>query len=147
MPPKKKSRKKIIEQFRLMLPAGRANPAPPVGPALGQRGINIMAFCKAFNAKTANMGDVIVPVDITVYADKSFTFEVRTPPASFLLKRAAGVEKGSAEPNKVKVGKVTRKQIREIAMQKMPDLNTEDIEQAMKMIEGTARSMGIEVVD
>jgi len=147
MPPKKKSRKKIIEQFRLMLPAGKANPAPPVGPALGQRGINIMAFCKAFNAKTANMGDVIVPVDITVYADKSFTFEVRTPPASFLLKRAAGVEKGSAEPNKVKVGKVTRKQVREIAMQKMPDLNTEDIEQAMKMIEGTARSMGIEVVD
>ena len=147
MPPKKKSRKKIIEQFRLMLPAGKANPAPPVGPALGQRGINIMAFCKAFNAKTANMGDVIVPVDITVYADKSFTFEVRTPPASFLLKRAAGVERGSAEPNKVKVSKVTRKQVREIAMQKMPDLNTEDIEQAMKMIEGTARSMGIEVVD
>jgi large subunit ribosomal protein L11 len=106
-----------------------------------------MAFCKAFNAKTAQMGDVIVPVDVTVYADKSFSFEIKTPPASFLLKKAAGVAKGSSEPNKVKVGKVTRKQVKEIAESKMKDLNTDDIEAAMRMIEGTARSMGIEVVD
>ncbi|NOZ91718.1 50S ribosomal protein L11 [bacterium 3DAC] len=147
MAPKKKSKKKIVDQFRMVLPAGKASPAPPVGPILGQRGINIMAFCKAFNAKTAQMGDVIVPVDVTVYADKSFSFEIKTPPASFLLKRAAGVAKGSSEPNKVKVGKVTRKQVKEIAESKMKDLNTDDIEAAMRMIEGTARSMGIEVVD
>jgi len=145
MAPKKKSKKKIVDQFRMVLPAGKASPAPPVGPILGQRGINIMAFCKAFNAKTAQMGDVIVPVDVVVYADKSFSFEIKTPPASFLLKKAAGVEKGSSEPNKVKVGKVTKKQIREIAETKMKDLNTDDIEAAMRMIEGTARSMGIEV--
>ncbi len=147
MAPKKKSKKKIVDQFRMVLPAGKASPAPPVGPILGQRGINIMAFCKAFNAKTAQMGDVIVPVDVTVYADKSFSFEIKTPPASFLLKKAAGVAKGSSEPNKVKVGKVTRKQVKEIAESKMKDLNTDDIEAAMRMIEGTARSMGIEVVD
>ncbi len=147
MAPKKKSKKKIVDQFRMVLPAGKASPAPPVGPILGQRGINIMAFCKAFNAKTAQMGDVIVPVDVTVYADKSFSFEIKTPPASFLLKKAAGVAKGSSEPNKVKVGKVTRSQVKEIAETKMQDLNTEDIEAAMRMIEGTARSMGIEVVD
>jgi len=146
MAPKKKSKKKIVDQFRMVLPAGKASPAPPVGPILGQRGINIMAFCKAFNAKTAQMGDVIVPVDVTVYADKSFSFEIKTPPASFLLKKAAGVAKGSSEPNKVKVGKVTRKQVKEIAESKMKDLNTDDIEAAMRMIEGTARSMGIEVV-
>ena len=145
MAPKKKSKKKIVDQFRMVLPAGKASPAPPVGPILGQRGINIMAFCKAFNAKTAQMGDVIVPVDVVVYADKSFSFEIKTPPASFLLKKAAGVPKGSSEPNKVKVGKVTKKQIREIAETKMKDLNTDDIEAAMRMIEGTARSMGIEV--
>ncbi len=147
MAPKKKSKKKIVDQFRMVLPAGKASPAPPVGPILGQRGINIMAFCKAFNAKTAQMVDVIVPVDVTVYADKSFSFEIKTPPASFLLKKAAGVAKGSSEPNKVKVGKVTRKQVKEIAENKMKDLNTDDIEAAMRMIEGTARSMGIEVVD
>ncbi len=147
MAPKKKSKKKIVDQFRMVLPAGKASPAPPVGPILGQRGINIMAFCKAFNAKTAQMGDVIVPVDVTVYADKSFSFEIKTPPASFLLKKAARVAKGSSEPNKVKVGKVTRSQVKEIAETKMQDLNTDDIEAAMRMIEGTARSMGIEVVD
>ena len=145
MAPRKKRKKKIVDQFRMVLPAGKASPAPPVGPILGQRGINIMAFCKAFNAKTAQMGDVIVPVDVVVYADKSFSFEIKTPPASFLLKRAAGAPKGSSEPNKVKVGKVTKKQIKEIAETKMRDLNTEDIEAAMRMIEGTARSMGIEV--
>lgn len=145
MAPKKKSRKKIVDQFRMVLPAGKASPAPPVGPILGQRGINIMAFCKAFNAKTAQMGDVIVPVDVVVYADKSFSFEIKTPPASFLLKKAAGVQKGSSEPNKIKVGRVTKKQIKEIAETKMRDLNTDDIEAAMRMIEGTARSMGIEV--
>ena len=147
MAPKKKSKKKIVDQFRMVLPAGKASPAPPVGPILGQRGINIMAFSKAFNAKTAQMGDVIVPVDVTVYADKSFSFEIKTPPASFLLKKAARVTKGSSEPNKVKVGKVTRSQVKEIAETKMQDLNTDDIEAAMRMIEGTARSMGIEVVD
>ena len=145
MAPKKKSRKKIVDQFRMVLPAGKASPAPPVGPILGQRGINIMAFCKAFNAKTAQMGDIIVPVDVSVYADKSFSFEIKTPPASFLLKRAAGVPKGSSEPNKMKVGKVTKDQVKEIAESKMRDLNTDDIEAAMRMIEGTARSMGIEV--
>jgi len=131
----------------LLLPAGKATPAPPVGPALGQRGVNIMEFIKRFNAATANMGDVLVPVDVTVYADKSFTFEVRTPPASFLLKKAAKVEKGSGEPNKVHVGKVTRAQLEEIAKQKMKDLNTENLEAAVRIIEGTARSMGIQVVD
>jgi len=130
-----------------LLPAGKATPAPPVGPALGQRGVNIMEFIKRFNAATASMGDVLVPVDVTVFADKSFTFEVRTPPASFLLKKAAKVEKGSGEPNKVSVGKVTRAQVEEIAKQKMKDLNTEDLEAAVRIIEGTARSMGIQVVD
>ncbi|HHY43336.1 MAG TPA: 50S ribosomal protein L11 [Coprothermobacter sp.] len=139
--------KKIAAQFRLLLPASKATPAPPVGPALGQRGVNIMEFIKRFNAATANMGDVLVPVDVTVYADKSFTFEVRTPPASFLLKKAAKVEKGSGEPNKVHVGKVTRAQLEEIAKQKMKDLNTENLEAAVRIIEGTARSMGIQVVD
>ncbi|NPV88836.1 50S ribosomal protein L11 [Coprothermobacteraceae bacterium] len=139
--------KKIVAQFRLLLPAGKATPAPPVGPALGQRGVNIMEFIKRFNAASANLGDVLVPVDVTVYADKSFTFVVRTPPVAVLLKKAAKVEKGSGEPNKNKVGKVTRAQVEEIAKQKMKDLNTEDLAAAMRMVEGTARSMGIEIVD
>ena len=137
--------KKVIDQLKLQIPAGKANPSPPVGPALGQRGVNIMEFCKAFNAQTQAQGDVIVPVVITVYADRSFTFITKTPPASMLLKRAAKVAKGSPEPNKEKVGSVTRKQIREIAETKMPDLNANDVDQAMKIIEGTARSMGLTV--
>ena len=123
-----------------------ATPAPPVGPALGQRGINIMEFVKAFNAKTADKVGMIIPVVITVYADRSFSFILKTPPASILIKKAAGKEKGSAVPNKDKVGKITKKQVQEIAALKMPDLNANDIDAAMKMIEGTARSMGIEVV-
>jgi len=128
------------------LPAGKATPAPPVGPALGQHGVNIMEFCKQFNAKTADNAGMIIPVVLTVYADRSFTFELKTPPASILLKKAAGIEKGSGEPNRDKVGKVTREQLKEIAKIKMQDLNANDIEAAMRMIEGTARSMGIEVV-
>lgn len=139
--------KKVIAVVKLQIPAGQATPAPPVGPALGQHGVNIMAFCKEYNAKTAHMKGDIVPVEITIYQDRSFSFVLKTPPASILLKKAAGIEKGSSEPNRKKVGKVTRQQIREIAEIKMKDLNTTDIEAAMKMIEGTARSMGIEVVD
>jgi len=139
--------KKVIGQIKLQLPAGKATPAPPVGPALGQHGVNIMEFCKQFNAKTADQPGMIIPVVITVYADRSFTFEMKTPPASVLLKKAAGLEKGSGEPNKVKVGKVTLDQVREIAEIKKPDLNANDIEAAMEMIKGTARSMGIEVVE
>ncbi|HHZ03762.1 50S ribosomal protein L11 [Acetomicrobium hydrogeniformans] len=138
--------KKVVAQIKLQLPAGKATPAPPVGPALGQHGVNIMEFCKQFNAKTADNAGMIIPVVLTVYADRSFTFELKTPPASILLKKAAGVEKGSGEPNRNKVGKVTREQVREIAKTKMQDLNANDIEAAMRMIEGTARSMGIEVV-
>lgn len=138
--------KKVVAQIKLQLPAGKATPAPPVGPALGQHGVNIMEFCKQFNAKTADNAGMIIPVVLTVYADRSFTFELKTPPASILLKKAAGVEKGSGEPNRSKVGKVTREQVREIAKTKMQDLNANDIEAAMRMIEGTARSMGIEVV-
>lgn len=138
--------KKVIGELKLQLPAGKATPAPPVGPALGQRGINIMEFVKAFNAKTADQVGMIIPVVITVYADRSFSFIMKTPPASVLIKKAAGKEKGSAVPNKDKVGKITAKQIEEIAALKMPDLNANDIEAAMKMIEGTARSMGVEVV-
>ena len=137
--------KKVIGELKLQLPAGKATPAPPVGPALGQRGINIMEFVKAFNAKTADKVGMIIPVVITVYADRSFTFILKTPPASILIKKAAGKEKGSSVPNKDKVGKITKKQVQEIAALKMPDLNANDIEAAMKMIEGTARSMGIEV--
>ncbi len=131
--------------IKLHIPAGKANPAPPVGPALGQHGINIMEFCKAFNEKTAKMGDTIVPVVITVYKDKSFTFITKTPPASVLIKKALNLEKGSGEPNKNKVGKLTREKLEEIAKQKMPDLNANSIETAMKIIAGTARSMGVEV--
>ena len=138
--------KKVIGELKLQLPAGKATPAPPVGPALGQRGINIMEFVKAFNAKTAYQVGMIIPVVITVYADRSFSFVLKTPPASILIKMAAGKEKGSAVPNKDKVGKLTKKQVQDIAALKMPDLNANDIEAAMKMIEGTARSMGIEIV-
>lgn len=138
--------KKVIGELKLQRPAGKATPAPPVGPALGQRGINIMEFVKAFNAKTADKVGMIIPVVITVYADRSFSFILKTPPASILIKKAAGKEKGSSVPNKDKVGKITKKQVQEIAALKMPDLNANDIDAAMKMIEGTARSMGIEVV-
>lgn len=139
--------KKVTAIIKLQIPAGKANPAPPVGPALGQHGLNIMAFCKDYNARTAGMAGTVVPVEITVYQDRTFTFELKTPPATDLLKRAAGIEKGSAEPNRSKKGRVTRSQIREIAEQKMADLNTSDVESAMRMIEGTARSMGITIVD
>ena len=137
--------KKITATVKLQIPAGNANPAPPVGPALGQQGVNIMEFCKQFNAKTQSQVGLIIPVIITVYADKSFTFITKTPPASVLLKKAAKVEKGSAEPNRVKVGKVTMGQVKEIAQLKMPDLNATTLEAAMKQVAGTARSMGIEV--
>jgi large subunit ribosomal protein L11 len=139
--------KKVIAEIKLQIPAGQANPSPPVGPALGQRGVNIMEFCKTFNAQTQGQPGLIIPVIITVYADRSFTFITKTPPAAVLLKRAAGVEKGSGEPNKKKVGKVTRAQVREIAQMKMPDLTAESIEAAMRTIEGAARSLGLDVVD
>lgn len=139
--------KKAIAKIKLQIPAGKATPAPPVGPALGQHGVNIMAFTKEFNERTKDQLGLIIPVEITVYQDRSFTFVTKTPPASVLLLRAAGVEKGSGTPNKQKVGRVTRKQVREIAEMKLPDLNASDVEAAMRMIEGTARSMGIEVVE
>jgi len=138
--------KKILAIKKLQITAGKANPSPPVGPALGQHGVNIMEFCKAFNAQTQSKGEIILPVIITIYADRSFTFIVKTPPASVLIKKAAGVIKGSSVPNRDKVGKVTPEQVKEIAELKMPDLNAIDIEGAIKIIEGTARSMGIEVV-
>ena len=131
---------------RLQIPAGKATPAPPVGPALGQHGVNIMEFCKAYNERTAAMVGTIVPVEITVYADRTFSFVTKTPPASVLLRQAAGIEKGSGEPNKTKVGKITRAQVRDIATQKMRDLNANDVDAAMRMVEGTARSMGIQIV-
>jgi large subunit ribosomal protein L11 len=139
--------KKVTGFVKLQVPAGAANPAPPVGPALGQHGVNIMEFCKQFNARTQSQAGLIIPVEITVYADRSFTFITKTPPAPVLLKKAAGLESASAQPNRDKVGKVTRKQVREIAETKMPDLNAANIDSAMRMIEGTARSMGITVVD
>ncbi len=139
--------KKVTGFVKLQVPAGQANPAPPVGPALGQHGVNIMEFVKQFNARTQGQMGMIVPVEITVYADRSFTFITKTPPAANLLQKAAGVAKGSGTPNKDKVAKVTRKQIREIAELKMPDLNAASVESAMRMIEGTARSMGFQVVD
>lgn len=138
--------KKVVGEIRLQLPAGAANPAPPVGPALGAKGVNIMAFCKEYNAKTKDQAGMILPVVITVYQDKSFTFILKTPPAAVLLKKAAKIESGSGTPNKTKVGKVTRKQILEIVEIKKKDLNAVDADQAARMIEGTARSMGIEVV-
>ena len=144
MPPKKK---KLVKTFTLQLPAGQATPAPPVGPALGQHGVNIMEFCKTFNARTAKDDGLIIPVVITVFSDRTFTFVTKTPPASILLLRAAGIQKGSGVPNKTKIGKVTRKQVEEIARLKMPDLNAASVEAAMKTVEGTARSMGMDVVD
>lgn len=139
--------KKVKAIVKLQIPAGKANPAPPVGPALGQHGVNIMAFCKEYNARTASMVGSIVPVEITIYQDNSFTFVLKTAPTADLLRKAAGIEKGSGQPNRVKVGKVTRAQIREIAEIKMRDLNTTDLEEAMRMVEGTARSMGITIID
>ncbi len=137
--------KKVVGFIKLQIPAGQANPAPPVGPALGQKGVNIMEFCKQFNARTQTQAGLIIPVIITVFSDKSFTFITKTPPAAVLLIKAAKVQKGSGEPNRNKVGKVTRAQVKEIATMKMPDLNTSDIDSAMSMIEGTAKSLGIMV--
>ncbi len=139
--------KKIEGYIKLQIAAGKATPAPPVGPALGQHGVNIVEFTKQFNAKTADMGDTIVPVVITVYADRSFSFITKTPPAAVMIKKAAKIQSGSGEPNKKKVAKLTKAQVQEIAEAKMPDLNAASIESAMSMIEGTARSMGVEVVE
>ncbi|MFD2640148.1 50S ribosomal protein L11 [Piscibacillus salipiscarius] len=139
--------KKVINVVKLQIPAGKANPAPPVGPALGQAGINIMGFCKEFNAKTQDQAGTIIPVEISVYEDRSFTFVTKTPPAAVLLKKAAGIESGSGEPNRNKVATIKRDQVREIAETKMPDLNAADVDAAMRMVEGTARSMGIVVED
>jgi large subunit ribosomal protein L11 len=138
--------KKVQAVVKLQIAAGKANPSPPVGPALGQHGVNIMEFCKAFNAQTQNQEGLILPVVVTIYSDRSFTFVIKTPPAAVLLKRAAGIAKASPSPHKEKIGKVTRQQVRDIAQQKLPDLNTESIDAAMRIVEGTARSMGIEVV-
>lgn len=139
--------KKVITKIKLQIPAGQANPAPPVGPALGQHGVNIMEFCKAYNAKTQGQMGTIIPVEITVYEDRSFSFVTKTPPASVLLKQKAGIEKGSGEPNIEKVAQLTRNDLRDIAEQKMADLNTRDIEAAARIIGGTARSMGIHIED
>jgi large subunit ribosomal protein L11 len=140
-------KKEVVAQVKLQIPAGKANPAPPVGPALGPHGINIMEFCKAFNSQTQALGDTVIPVVLTVYSDRSFTFITKTPPASDLLKKAAGIIKGSSIPNKDKVGKVTSAQIREIAQRKLPDLNAYSLDEAVKIISGTAKSMGVEIVD
>ncbi len=137
--------KKVLTTIKLQAPGGQANPAPPVGPALGQHGINIMEFCKAFNAQTQNEAGTIIPVVITVFEDRSFTFVTKTPPATVLIKQAIGVEKGSGEPNREKVGTISRAQVRQIAERKLPDLNANDLDQASKIIEGTARSMGVDV--
>lgn len=139
--------KKVVAMIKLALPAGKANPAPPVGPALGQHGVNIMMFCKEYNAKTADQVGMVIPVEISVYEDRSFTFVLKTPPASILIQKAAGVERGSGEPNRKKVGSITRAQLREIAQTKLPDLNANDIEAAMRIVEGTARNMGVTVSD
>jgi large subunit ribosomal protein L11 len=139
--------KKVVALIKLALPAGKANPAPPVGPALGQHGVNIMAFCKEYNAKTSDQAGMVIPVEISVYEDRSFTFVLKTPPASVLIRKAAGVEKGSSEPNKQMVGSITRDQLQEIAQTKMPDLNANDIEAAMNIVEGTARNMGVTIKD
>ena len=139
--------KKVVALIKLALPAGKANPAPPVGPALGQHGVNIMAFCKEYNAKTADQAGMVIPVEISVYEDRSFTFTLKTPPAAVLLKKAAGIEKGSSEPNRQTVGSITRAQLQEIAETKLPVLNSNDIEAAMKVVEGTARNMGITIKD
>ena len=137
--------KKVLTLIKLQVPGGAANPAPPVGPALGQHGVNIMEFCKTFNAQTQNENGTIIPVEITVFEDRSFTFITKTPPAAILIKQAAGISKGSGEPNRDKVATITRDQARQIAEKKMPDLNANDLDQATKIIEGTARSMGVEV--
>lgn len=139
--------KKVIKMIKLQIPAGKASPAPPVGPALGQAGLNIMQFCKEFNEKTANQAGLIIPVEISVYQDRSFSFLLKTPPAAVLLKKAAGIDKASGEPNKNKVATVKRANVREIAQLKMVDLNAADMDAAMRMVEGTARSMGITIVD
>ncbi len=137
--------KKVMTEIKLQVPGGAANPAPPVGPALGQHGVNIMEFCKAFNAQTQGDAGTIIPVVITVFEDRSFTFITKTPPAAVLIKQAIGIEKGSGEPNRAKVGTISKAQVREIAEKKMPDLNAHDVDQAAKIIEGTARSMGVDV--
>lgn len=139
--------KKVVAVIKLALNAGKANPAPPVGPALGQHGVNIMMFCKEYNAKTADQAGTVIPVEISVYEDRSFTFVLKTPPASILITKAAKIDKGSNEPNKKKVGKITRAQLREIAQTKLPDLNANDVDAAMKIIEGTAKNMGVTVVE
>lgn len=141
------AKKEVIAQVKLQIPGGKASPAPPIGPALGPHGINIMEFCKAFNSQTQKMGDTIIPAILTVYKDRSFTFILKTPPAAELLKKAAGIIKGSGVPNKEKVGKVTTSQVKEIAKTKMPDLNVFNIDQAVETIKGTARSMGIEIIE
>ena len=139
--------KKVVALIKLAIPAGKANPAPPIGPALGQHGVNIMMFCKEYNAKTADKAGLIVPVEISVFEDRSFTFVLKTPPASVLIKKAAGIEKGSGEPNQNMVGSITTDQLREIAETKLPDLNANDVEAAMRIIAGTAKNMGVTVSD
>lgn len=137
--------RKVVALIKLALPAGKANPAPPVGPALGQHGVNIMAFCKEYNAKTADKVGLVIPVEISVFEDRSFTFILKTPPASVLIKKAAGIEKGASEPNKQKVATITQDQLKEIAQTKMPDLNANDLEAAMKIVAGTAKNMGVAI--
>ncbi|MEO1670598.1 MAG: 50S ribosomal protein L11 [Cyanobacteria bacterium J06631_2] len=139
--------KKVVALIKLALPAGKANPAPPVGPALGQHGVNIMAFCKEYNAKTAEKAGLVIPVEISVFEDRSFTFILKTPPASVLIKKAAGIEKGASEPNKQKVATITQDQLKEIAQTKLPDLNANDIEAAMKIVAGTAKNMGVAIAE
>ena len=139
--------KKVVALIKLALPAGKANPAPPVGPALGQHGVNIMVFCKEYNAKTSDQAGMVIPVEISVFEDRSFTFVLKTPPASVLIRKAAGIEKGSPQPNNQKVGSITRDQLKEIAQTKLPDLNANDIDAAMNIVEGTARNMGVTIKD
>lgn len=139
--------RKVVALIKLALPAGKANPAPPVGPALGQHGVNIMAFCKEYNAKTADKAGLVIPVEISVFEDRSFTFILKTPPASVLIKKAAGIEKGASEPNKQKVATITKDQLKEIAQTKLPDLNANDIEAAMKIVAGTAKNMGVAIAE
>lgn len=139
--------KKVVALIKLAIPAGKANPAPPIGPALGQHGVNIMAFCKEYNARTQDKVGLVVPVEISVFEDRSFTFILKTPPASVLIKKAAGIEKGSGEPRTKKAGTISRAQLREIAETKLPDLNANDVDAAMKIVEGTARNMGVTVAD
>jgi large subunit ribosomal protein L11 len=139
--------KKVVAIIKLAINAGKANPAPPIGPALGQHGVNIMMFCKEYNARTADKVGLVIPVEISVFEDRSFTFVLKTPPASVLIQKAAGVERGSGEPNKKKVGSITRAQLREIAQTKLPDLNANDVDAAMRIVEGTARNMGVTIAD